>query len=196
MARLRDRATRPDEFRRQLHRASLVLAQEASRLLPTIGIEVTTPLGLAQCFRLHGVTAIIPIMRAGSGMLPAFETYLPDSIVWHVNVSRDHTTHDPIFRGSTVPDSVDADNVCFVLDPMLATGGTASHTISHLKQAGAKHIVFVGLLGCSTGIGRLEKDHPDVPIFLAAVDPALDANAYIRPGLGDAGDRCFPTVLD
>ncbi|MEK7615106.1 MAG: uracil phosphoribosyltransferase [Patescibacteria group bacterium] len=193
MARLRDKRTPCDQIRRECHRVSLVLAEAATKSLPTAPMSIQTVLGTAHCKTLFGETVLVPIMRAGDGMKEAFLTFLPDSLVCHVSISRDHETHAPIFRGSTVPPTVNPEHTYFVLDPMLATGGSASHAIAHLKHAGATKIIFVGILGCPTGIVRLERDHPDVQVYIANIDPELNADAYIVPGLGDMGDRLFPT---
>lgn len=192
VTRLRDRDTKPPQFREGIHQVSLLLAPEALRHLIFNDMTVQTPLEPTLGMVVESPVALIPIMRAGAGMLPAFQVFLPDAAIWHVTVSRDEETHSPIFKDSKIPREVDPDRVCFVLDPMLATGGSASFAIQQLKDAGAQHIVFVGIFGAPEGVARLERDHPDVPVILAVVDRELDPNAFIRPGIGDAGDRQFP----
>lgn len=191
---MRSKHTPPPEFARQLHRLSLVLANDATAYVATRTTELVTPMGPCLGTALQGVHALVPIMRAGQGMVDAFRLMLPDAVLWHMSIARDEHTHLPLFKDSKVPKEIAGIDTCFVLDPMLATGGSASYAIAHLKQRGAKKIVFVGVIGCPQGIERIQADHGDVPIFLGAVDPELNQNAYIVPGLGDAGDRLYPTV--
>lgn len=197
VSRLRDCYTKPPQFREGIHQVSLLLAPEALRHLAFKEATVETPLEFTTSTFMESHVALIPIQRAGAGMLPAFLTFVPDAAVWHITVSRDEKTHDPIFKDSKIPEKIDphrepSDRVCFVLDPMLATGGSASFAIQQLKDAGAKHIIFVGIFGAPEGVARLERDHPDVPVILAVLDRELDPEAFIRPGCGDAGDRQFP----
>jgi uracil phosphoribosyltransferase len=194
LTRLRDRNTQPSEFRAQMHRLSLMLAMKATRDLVTCPTEIFTPMAASTEPTLSGTHALIPIMRAGNGMLEAFLTLLPNALVWHMDMSRDHDSFDPIFTGSKVPEHISEEiETCFVLDPMLATGGSASFAIQYLKDRGANKIVFVGILGCTQGVRRLSEDHHDVSIYLGGKDKTLNDQAYIVPGLGDAGDRLYPT---
>lgn len=197
LAKLRDHGTTPDTFRRETRRLCALLAVEALKDLPTYETCVATPLSMAKSRRLVYVGhAFVPIMRAGDGMLEIFLQFLPGAFIWHMYISRDETTFKPCFHGSKVPNMIpDKFGTCFVLDPMLATGGSASHAITHLKERGAKKIVFIGVLGAPQGASKLEREHPDVPIILAAMDERLNDKAYIMPGLGDFGDRQYPTTL-
>ncbi len=197
MSHLRERDTPVAEFRRQLHRLSLLLAIEATSQLPTMGSAVTTPLAPTTGQIIDDQHALVPVMRAGHGMLEAMLTYLPSALVWHLSMSRSHSApFNPIFTDSKVPEQIPKGvHTTFILDPMLATAGSACFAIDHLKQRGATHIVFIGVLGCVQGTKRLRAEHPDVPIVLGAVDKILNENAYIVPGLGDAGDRLYPTLL-
>ncbi|OGL62308.1 uracil phosphoribosyltransferase [Candidatus Uhrbacteria bacterium RIFCSPHIGHO2_02_FULL_47_44] len=192
---LRDKKTTPEVFRRELHRLSQVLAVDATQHLVIDGYSVQTPLAKAPGFELSGQQALIPIMRAGSGMLAAFLGFLPNAYVWHMTMSRNEETLEPEFHGSKVPAKI-APNIdtCFILDPMLATGGSACLAIDYVKKAGAERIVFVGVLGAPEGAARLQNAHPDVPIIIGAMDERLNEHGYIMPGLGDAGDRLFPTT--
>ncbi|OGL98671.1 hypothetical protein A2318_02155 [Candidatus Uhrbacteria bacterium RIFOXYB2_FULL_45_11] len=200
LSRLRNKYTTHEEFRRELHRMTQVLAAEAVSYLTTSICDVQTPLADAVGYELSGQQALIPIMRAGSGMLSAFLGFLPNAYVWHMSMSRNEQTLQPEFHGSKVPEKIPWNvDTCFVLDPMLATGGSACLAIEHLKRAGAtnglaRRIIFVGILGAPEGAERLQKAHPDVPIFIGAMDERLNEHGYIMPGLGDAGDRLFPTM--
>jgi uracil phosphoribosyltransferase len=194
---LRETYTRPHAFREAVHRISLLLAVEATRSLKLEHRLVKTPLEETDGVELAQDTALIPIMRAGSGMLDAFLTFLPASAVWHVSISRNEKTLAPTWHGSKIPASIDPEveppeRVCFVLDPMLATGGSASLTIRRLKEVGAKKIIFVAIFAAPEGIARLGRDHKDVPIFVGVLDRQLNERGYILPGCGDAGDRQFP----
>lgn len=195
LSHLRDRDTSSEVFRREMHRLSLILAVDTMRYLTTTPTDVDTPLAKTIGYRLTGQQALVPIMRAGSGMLSAFLEFLPGAIIWHMFMSRNEKTLQPEFHGSKVPERIpeSIQNV-FVLDPMLATGGSAACAIDVLKRAGAKNIVFVGILGAPEGADRLLREHPDVPIIVGAMDEHLNDVGYILPGLGDAGDRLFPTV--
>lgn len=184
-----------EAIHREMNRLSLILAVDTLRYLKTIPIDVETPLATTTGYQLSGQQALVPIMRAGSGMLPAFLNFLPGAIIWHMFMSRNEKTLQPEFHGSKVPKQIPTSiqNV-FILDPMLATGGSASCAIDVLKQSGARNIVFVGILGAPEGVDLLTRNHPDVPIIIGAMDARLNEVGYIVPGLGDAGDRLFPTV--
>jgi uracil phosphoribosyltransferase len=195
LAVMRERRTSPAMFRLQMHRLSLIMASVVTRDLATTTAECETPLATCNVQKLSGGTVCVPIMRAGHGMLEAFQTFLPNAMVWHLSMSRMHEApFNPIVTDSKVPDQVPAQTkTCFVLDPMLATAGSACFAIAHLKDRGAEQIVFVGVLGCFQGVERLRSEHPDVRIFLGGLDLELNEKAYIIPGLGDAGDRLYPT---
>lgn len=194
LTRLRNKETSSVVFRRELHRLSQVLAVEATQNLKTHIWSVNTPLELANGFDFSERCAFIPIMRAGSGMLNAFLDLVPNALIWHMFMSRNEQTLQPEFHGCKVPTNILEHIVCFVLDPMLATGGSACCAIDVLKKSGAKNIVFVGVLGVPEGADKLMREHPDVPILIGAMDEHLNEHGYILPGLGDAGDRLFPTV--
>ena len=193
--RLRDKSTSVADFRAQLHRLSLILATEATSDLGRRSVRVSTPLADTEGHKLANQHALIPVMRAGHGMLDAFLAYLPGALVWHLSMSRSHEPpFDPIFTDSKVPEEITGPvGTCFLLDPMLATAGSACFAVQHLKDSGASRIVFVGVLGCWQGVERLQEEHPDVNIVIGAVDEVLNEHAYIVPGLGDAGDRLYPT---
>lgn len=193
LTQLRDTYTQPSAFRQHVHDLSLLLAVEATRELKTELRRVKTPLEETQGESIYELTALVPIMRAGSGMLPAFQIFLPDSLVYHVQMSRDHETFEPNFHGSSIPSVLPDDLTCFILDPMLATGGSARLALQQLKMAGARRIAFVGILGAPEGVSSLERNHPDVQVFLGGLDRQLNKRTYILQGLGDAGDRQFPT---
>ena len=194
LAKMRDKSTPSVDFRSEMGRLSSLLAFEATSHLTTIETMVSTPLSISKAEMIAKRHALIPIMRAGDGMLEAFHRLLPFALIWHTYVSRDEETFLPHCHGSKVPKRIPPDiGTCFLLDPMLATGGSASFAISHLKEAGAKSIIMVGVLGAPEGVARLEHDHPDVHIILSAIDACLNERAYIVPGLGDAGDRQYPT---
>jgi uracil phosphoribosyltransferase len=193
---LRDESTGPAQFRIHLDRLSHILAIRATMGLPTANTRITTPLAAMDSPVIDDRFALVPVMRAGHGMLSAFQGFLPDALVWHVSMRRQHEPpFGPIFTDSKVPDAIPGSvHTCFVLDPMLATAGSACFTVQHLKDRGASQIVFVGVLGCTQGVERMQSEHPDVNIVIGAIDPTLNEQAYIVPGLGDAGDRLYPTA--
>lgn len=195
LTRLRHENTPPPVFRRQLHRLSLLLAAQATGDINTQMVPINTPLAQTQGTLINACCALVPIMRAGHGMLDGFLTLLPDSKIWHLSMSRSHEPpFGPIFTDSKVPPNIPQEvDTCFILDPMLATGGSACFAVQHLKDRGAHRIVFVGVLAAQKGVDRLYREHPDVIMYLGAVDPELNERGYIVPGLGDAGDRLYPT---
>ena len=180
------------EFRRTLSDVSSILAYEALRTLPVDETRVETPLEETTGYRLAQEVVVVPVLRAGLGLVDGFVRYVPEARVGHLGMYRDEQTHRPVDYYSNVPPQV-KDARVFVVDPMLATGGSASGAISHLKSRGATDLGFVCLVAAPEGVARLEEYHPDVPVVTAALDRELDENAYIRPGLGDAGDRIFGT---
>ena len=189
---MRDRDTGHGEFRQALFEASAILAVEAARDLPVTIVEVQTPLEPAAGSRLPTEITIVPVLRAGLGMVDAFLRLLPGARVGHVGVYRDEQEHRPVDYYERLPPGL-ADSHVFVVDPMLATGGSAVHALDKLRNAGARRLALVCLVVAPEGLAAVEEHHPDVPIWTAAVDRELDENAYIRPGLGDAGDRVFGT---
>jgi uracil phosphoribosyltransferase len=189
---MRDRSTGHGDFRQALFEASAILAVEAARDLPITPVSVETPLETAEGSRLPTEITIVPVLRAGLGMVDGFLRLLPGARVGHVGVYRDEQEHRPVDYYSRLPDGL-ADSHVFVVDPMLATGGSAVHALDQLRAAGAQRLALVCLVVAPEGLAAVEQHHPDVPIWAAAVDRELDENAYIRPGLGDAGDRVFGT---
>jgi uracil phosphoribosyltransferase len=193
LARLRHKDTPTPQFRELVYEISQYLLYEATRDVLTRGVSVPTPLMTTECQELSDRIGIVPVLRAGLGMANAMLDALPEASVWHIGVARDHETLKPktYYRNLPNPDRID---VAVVLDPMLATGGSAIETIGLLKSTGVPRIKFVGLIAAPEGVAALRQAHPDVPMFLAAVDEKLNEVGYIVPGLGDAGDRQFGTV--
>jgi uracil phosphoribosyltransferase len=189
---MRDRRTGFGEFRQALFEASAILAVEAARDLPATEVQVTTPLEETTGSRLPTEITIVPVLRAGLGMVEGFLRLLPGARVGHVGVYRDEAEHRPVDYYERLPPNL-AEAHVFVVDPMLATGGSAVHALDRLKTAGARTLALVCLVVAPEGLKAVEAEHPDVPVWTAAVDRQLDENAYIRPGLGDAGDRVFGT---
>jgi uracil phosphoribosyltransferase len=168
------------------------MAYEITRDLPVRDITIETPLGKCSTQEMAREVVLIPVLRAGLGMVNGIANLIPTARVGHIGMYRDHETLKPITYYSKFPDNL-ADAVVMVLDPMLATGGSASAAIQVLKDHGAKTIKLVCVVGAPEGIDRIRKDHPDVQIYLAGLDEKLNSNGYIVPGLGDAGDRLFGT---
>ena len=193
VTRLRDRETTHGDFRRTLSDAAAILAYEALRSLPVEPVQVRTPMETTEGVRLAREVVVVPVLRAGLGLVDGFVRFVPEARVGHLGMYRDEQTHDPVDYYSNVPAAV-RDARVFVLDPMLATGGSAAGAINHLKQRGASDITFVCVVAAPEGVARLAEYHPDVDVFAAALDRELDENAFIRPGLGDAGDRIFGTT--
>lgn len=189
---LRDINTKPKKFRELVREISVLLAYEATADIQLKETEVTTPMGQARGHELSEKIGLVPVLRAGLGMVEGVWEMMPSAEVWHIGLFRDERTLKPIAYYNRLPISPTVD-VCLVLDPMLATGGSASATIDILKKWGAKKIKYVGLLAAPEGIAKLTSDHPDVTLYLATVDDHLNNIGYIVPGLGDAGDRQFGT---
>jgi uracil phosphoribosyltransferase len=189
---LRDKETPHGVFRQTLDDAGMILAYEAMRGLQTSEHDVLTPLETAQGISLADEVVIVAILRAGLGLVDGFLRLVPDARVGHLGMYRDEEALRPVGYYENIPSGV-ADAEVFVVDPMLATGGSATQAISRLKRAGARRIQFTCLVAAPEGVAALREAHPDVPIITAAVDRCLDENGYIRPGLGDAGDRIFGT---
>jgi uracil phosphoribosyltransferase len=189
---LRRKETGTKDFRETLEEIAGLMAYEITRDLPVRNITVETPLGKCATQELAREVVLIPVLRAGLGMVNGIANLIPTSRVGHIGMYRDHDTLKPITYYSKFPDNL-SDAVVMVLDPMLATGGSASAAIQVLKDHGAKTIKLVCVVGAPEGIDRIRKDHPDVQIYLAGLDEKLNSNGYIVPGLGDAGDRLFGT---
>lgn len=190
---LRQKETSHGQFRRTVSNAAAMLAYEAMRDLDVQEVSIETPLESTTGYEVAPNVMVVPILRAGLGMVDGFVRYLPEARVGHLGLQRDEETYRPTKYYSSVPGGVDAAHV-FVVDPMLATGGSASHALDLLKEAGGTDFTFACLVAAPEGVTRLEADHPDVPVVTAALDRELDENAFIRPGLGDAGDRIFGTT--
>src|SRR3954454_5477085 len=189
---LRDKTTPHGAFRQTLDEAAMILAYEAMRSLRSDDYEVQTPLEPADAVRLADQVVIVAILRAGLGMVDSFLRLVPDARVGHLGMYRDEEALRPVGYYENIPSGV-ADAEVFVVDPMLATGGSATQAVARLKRAGARRLHFVCLVAAPEGVAALREAHPEVPIITAAVDRCLDGNGYIRPGLGDAGDRIFGT---
>ena len=192
LTKLRDVNTEPKKFRELIREISILLAYEATQDLTLGPKQVTTPMGEAEGYMLTEKIGLIPVLRAGLGMVEGVWEMMPGAEVWHIGLYRDERTLHPVSYYNRLP--VDPTvQVCLVLDPMLATGGTAVETINLLKRWGASKIKYVGIIAAPEGIAALSKAHPDVAIYVAAVDSHLNEIGYIVPGLGDAGDRQFGT---
>jgi uracil phosphoribosyltransferase len=189
---LRDHRTDPKMFRELLREMAVLLVYEATADLATEEITVMTPLGQASGRRLKERVGLVPVLRAGLGMVEGIWNLMPNTEVWHIGLFRDEQTLEPVEYYNRLPVSPTVD-VCLLLDPMLATGGSAVATVDILKRWGANRIKFVGVLAAPEGVRRLTAAHPDLPVYLAAVDEHLNDAGYIVPGLGDAGDRLFGT---
>jgi uracil phosphoribosyltransferase len=190
---LRRAETEPKKFRELVAELAVLLAHEATRDLAVAETTVSTPLGPASGHQLTERIGLIPILRAGLGMVEGIWQLLPTAQVWHIGLYRDHATLLPVEYYNKLPVQPTVD-VCLVLDPMLATGGSAVATIDILKRWGAHRIKFLGLIAAPEGVRRLTEAHPDVDVHLAAIDSHLNEHGYIVPGLGDAGDREFGTA--
>ena len=193
LAILRSQRTSVKEFRELVSEISGLMCYEATRDLPTREVEIQTPVAVAKCRMLAGKKlAIIPILRAGLGMVDAMVDMIPSAKIGHIGLYRDPETHLPVEYYCKLPDDIGNRRV-FVVDPMLATGGSAIAAIDFLKGHGCKNSVMMNIIGCPEGVAAVQKAHPDVDIYLASIDEKLNEHAYIVPGLGDAGDRIFGT---
>ncbi len=190
---MRDKHTGTKAFREMLAEISMLMVFEVTRDLETEEIEVETPICMAKCRRLSGKKlGIIPILRAGLGMVDGVTNLIPSAKVGHIGLYRDPATLEPVEYYCKLPADSESREL-LVLDPMLATGGSASAAISFIKKRGCNRIRLVNLIAAPEGIARIQKDHPDVDIYVAALDEKLNEHGYIVPGLGDAGDRLFGT---
>jgi uracil phosphoribosyltransferase len=192
LAKLRDKNTEPKKFRELVQEIGALLTYEATKDLELVPSTVETPMTSTQCLHLKDKIGLVPILRAGLGMVEGVWELIPNAEVWHIGLYRDERTLKPVQYYNKLPLEPTV-SVCLILDPMLATGGSATACADLLKQWGVRKIKFVGIIGAPAGIELLQKHHPDVPIHLAAVDERLNEKGYIVPGLGDAGDRQFGT---
>ena len=190
---LRDRNTGTKEFKELVSELAMLLCYEATRDLPTEEVEIETPVAIAKTRVLSGrKLALVPILRAGLGMVDGMLTLLPAAKVGHIGLYRNEETLEPVEYYCKLPSDI-AERDVMVLDPMLATGGSAVEAIAQIKKRGAKSIKFLAIIAAPEGLERLHAAHPDVDIYVAALDEKLNENGYIIPGLGDAGDRIFGT---
>lgn len=190
---LRMKETGTKDFRNLTEEIGMLMGYEATRTLPLKEVEIETPMQKAKVNMLDGEDiAIVPILRAGLGMVDGMLDLVPNAKVGHIGMYRDPETHQPVEYYCKMPQDIDKRQI-FVVDPMLATGGSAVAAIDFIKQRGGKDIIFMCMIAAPEGIEALQKAHPDVDIFIAAKDDGLNENAYILPGLGDAGDRLFGT---
>ena len=193
LAVLRNKETPVKEFRELINEISGLMCYEATRNLPLTDVDVETPIAVAKCKMLAGKKlAIVPILRAGLGMVDALVDLIPSAKIGHIGLYRDPETHEPVEYYCKLPEDI-GNRVTFVVDPMLATGGSAVAAIDFLKKHGCRNIIMMNIIGCPEGIKRVQEAHPDVQMYLAACDERLNEHAYIVPGLGDAGDRIFGT---
>ena len=193
LAILRNKDTGVKEFRELVSEVAGLMCYEATRNLPTEEVLVETPVATAKCQMLAGKKlAIIPILRAGLGMVDSMLDMIPSAKVGHIGLYRDPETHQPVEYYCKLPEDIGARQV-FVVDPMLATGGSAIAAIDFLKKHGCKQIIMMNIIGCPEGVKAVQDAHPDVDIYVASIDEKLNDHAYIIPGLGDAGDRIFGT---
>ncbi len=190
---LRDKNTGTRDFRAAVSEIAMLMCYEATRDLPTKDVKVETPLAIADCKQIAGKKiALVPILRAGLGMVDGVLAMIPAAKVGHIGLYRDPETLNPVEYYCKLPADIE-ERVIMVVDPMLATGGSASAALQFIKDRGGKNIIMMNIIAAPEGIARLEKEHPDVEIYVAAVDEKLNDHCYILPGLGDAGDRIFGT---
>ena len=193
LAILRNKNTSVKEFRELVGEIAGLMCYEATRNLPLAEVEVETPITTAKCKMLAGKKlAIVPVLRAGLGMVDNMVALIPSAKIGHIGLYRDPGSHKPVEYYCKLPEDIESRQV-FVVDPMLATGGSAVAAINFLKQHGCKNIIMMNVIGAPEGVAAVQEAHPDVEIYLAALDEKLNENAYIVPGLGDAGDRIFGT---
>ncbi len=192
LAQIRRKETGTKDFRQALNEIAGLMAYEITRDLPLHSIEIETPLKKCSTYELARDVVLVPVLRAGLGMVDGITALIPTAKVGHLGMYRDHNTLQPMTYYAKFPPNI-ADAVVMILDPMLATGGSASEAIRLVKTNGAKIIKLVCIVGAPEGVKRIEEDHPDVDIYLSALDDGLNEVGYILPGLGDAGDRIFGT---
>jgi uracil phosphoribosyltransferase len=190
---LSDTKTESQTFRSLVSELTELLVYEATRDLPLRSLPFRSPLEAAEGYEIASEIALVPILRAGLGMVDSAAELLPRSIIYHLGIYRDEATHLPVSYYNKLPGSF-PDTVMILLDPMLATGGSASAAATTLKANQAQRIIFVGIIAAPEGVQRMLDEHPDIPLYVARLDRELNANKYICPGLGDAGDRIFGTL--
>ena len=190
---LRSKDTSTKDFRQLIHEIALLIGCEATRDLPVTEYPVTTPITETVGYRLPRQACLVPILRAGLGMVDALLNLIPAARVGHIGLSRDPATLNPVEYYCNLPPDV-AERVVLVLDPMLATGGSAAAAITFLKKRGAKNIKMLNIIGAPEGVSKVAETHPDVDIYMGCLDEKLNDHGYIVPGLGDAGDRLFGTM--
>lgn len=190
---LRDVYTSRPEFRQAIKRIANILAYHALKELPLRTFKVQTPIQETEGYDIDQEITVVPILRAGLSLTDALLQFIPDATVGHLGMYRDEQTHEPVDYYSNIPDSI-GDALVLVVDPMLATGGSADDALTFLKKKGAQHLRFISLISAPEGLKRLQKKHPDVHIITASIDKKLNDDAFIVPGLGDAGDRYFGTT--
>jgi len=192
LSKLRDKDTEPKKFRELVREIAGLLAYEATADLATKPVEIETPLAKMTAQQLQEKIGLVPILRAGLGMVEGIWELMPSAEVWHIGLYRDEKTLKPVEYYNKLPIDPRV-SVCLILDPMLATGGSATATAEVLKRWGVTKIKYVGLIASPEGIKAMQEAHPDIDIYIAAIDDHLNERAYIVPGLGDAGDRQFGT---
>eukprot|EP01101_Sappina_pedata_P002741 TRINITY_DN12956_c0_g1_i1.p1 TRINITY_DN12956_c0_g1~~TRINITY_DN12956_c0_g1_i1.p1 ORF type:complete len:214 (-),score=99.15 TRINITY_DN12956_c0_g1_i1:121-762(-) len=192
LSQLREKSTQPKQFRELVHELSNIMVYEASKLLTAEEYDIVTPLGEAKGYRIKEKIAVAPILRSGVGMVSGAIDLFPNAAVYHIGMYRDKRSLQPIEYYSKLPNTVDVD-VVYVLDPMIATGGTAIATISLLKEWGAPRVEVVAIIASKFAMDKLRESHPDVVVHVCGIDNEINEDGYIVPGLGDAGDRQFST---
>ena len=193
ISRLRDKNTGTNEFRALVEEIALLMGYEALKDLPLEEVEVETPIETCMTPMIAGrKLAVVPILRAGLGMVSGIQALVPTAKIGHIGLYRDEVTHEPHEYYCKLPDPID-ERLIVVTDPMLATGGSAVAAVDFIKQHGGKQIKFMSIIAAPVGLERLHAAHPDVQIYVGHIDRCLNENAYICPGLGDAGDRIFGT---
>ena len=190
---MRDKETGSKDFRQLLEEISLLMGYEITRDIPLEDVDIETPICKMTAKKVSGrKLAIVPILRAGMGMVEGLHTLVPVAKVGHIGLYRNEQTHEPVVYYCKLPEDIQ-DRLVIVTDPMLATGGSSCDALAMLKERGCTNIRLMCLVAAPEGIARVQKEHPDVDIYVAAIDDHLNADAYIGPGLGDAGDRIFGT---
>ena len=190
---MRDKETGSKDFRQLLEEISLLMGYEITRDIPLEDVDIETPICKMTAKKVSGrKLAIVPILRAGMGMVEGLHTLVPVAKVGHIGLYRNEQTHEPVVYYCKLPEDIQ-DRLVIVTDPMLATGGSSCDALTMLKERGCNNIRLMCLVAAPEGIARVQKEHPDVDIYVAAIDDQLNADAYIVPGLGDAGDRIFGT---
>ena len=193
LAILRDENTKTKQFAELAEEIAMLITYEATKDLPLEDVTIKTPLEETTCHMVSGrAVGVVPILRAGLGMVSGVQKLIPNAKIGHIGLYRDPETHQPVEYYCKLPEDIGNRQV-FVVDPMLATGGSAIAAIDFLKQHGCKQIIMMNVIGCPEGVKAVQEAHPDVDLYLAAVDERLNEHAYIIPGLGDAGDRIFGT---